>query len=93
MSKNQKEVDEKIRMLASIHEVFNFKKKNPEADAEKVIKHISKFVVQEKHKETKMAMIAAASNALKLLETNSFSEREIIKKIMPELKEIMDKID
>ncbi len=88
-----KEVDIEVRMIAAISEALNYKRKNPPFDTEKILKHISKFIKQEKSR-TQIAMIAATSKAVGLIEKdNSLADREIIKKIMPELKEISNRID
>jgi len=73
-------------MLSAINELLVFYKneKNPE----KSMRHITKFVKTEKNEQIKIEMIAAASQALKLAETGKFSDREIIRRIVPELKDI-----
>lgn len=85
---------EEIKMISAISEAFKFKKTNPKADSESILKHISGFVQEEKTHDSKMAMIAAVSKAVSISEKYNFlSDKEIIRKVMPELKEIIAKID
>lgn len=90
----QTKLKEEVKMIEAVSEVFSFKKDNPNADSEKILRHISKFVKKYPNRETKRAMIAAASKALSIFEQYNFlSEKEVIKRIMPELREILEKID
>jgi len=64
----KKDIYKKIRMIAAVSEALSFKKGNSDADNEKALRHISKFVSSERDEETKIGMIASASRALSIQE-------------------------
>ncbi len=84
----------KIRIISSVSEVFKFKKENPKADYESLIRYIVKIAREEKDKNKKIAMISAAAKAASYIEKNPLiTEKEAIRKIMSEIDDIENKIE
>lgn len=92
--KKENNLDIEVRMVSAISHAVKHKKQNKFFTNEEVLKEVSKFIEAENNYPTQMAMIAAASKALTLSDQfPNLSERQLIKKIMPELQEILSKVD
>jgi len=84
----------KVKMLSAVTEALKLKKQDKFADSEQILKTITRFAEKEKSKKTQLAMIAAASKTLSISERMHFiSEKEVIRKVMPELSKILEKVD
>jgi len=89
----QKKDDVKVKMISALTEALNYRKKNPKADEEAIMKQVARFVSKEKNEDSKIAMIAAASRGIKMLERKEMLDRQVIKQVMAELPEIINKIE
>ena len=82
-----------MKMIAGVSSALDFRKRHPNADSEKILRHVSEIVRTEKDVDIKLGMIAAASKAVSLIEKNpSLKDREVIKIIMDSLPEIVQNI-
>lgn len=82
-------MEEGAELVPAITEAFRYKKKNPMAREDEVLKHILKFSKMEK-KNVKIGMVSAASKTVKLIEKNPrLNEKEVIREIMREIPSIL----
>ncbi len=86
--------EEGAELVPAITEAFRYKKRNPLASEDEVLKHILKFSKSEKKKEVKMGMISAASKTIKLMEKSPrLNEKEAIKGVVKEIPAIISTIE
>jgi len=89
--RDKKEINAELKMMSAVSEAISLRKQN--LDNEKVLKQITKFAAKE-NTLTQMAMIAAASNTLKIADSNpNLHPKEIIQKATTDLAEILRNID
>ncbi len=82
-----------VELIPAITEAFKYKKRNPLAAEDEILKHILKFARQES-KGTKIGMISTASKTIQLLERNPrLTEKEVIGEVVKEIPDILLKID
>ncbi len=82
-----------VELIPAIAEAFKYKKKNPLAAEDEILKHILKFAKQES-KSIKIGMVSTASKTIQLLEKNPrLTEKEAIREIVKEIPHILLKIN
>ncbi|MEM3405823.1 MAG: hypothetical protein QW117_02540 [Candidatus Pacearchaeota archaeon] len=91
-------VDIKINMINAVNEVLKYRKENPKIDFvidyEKIIKYVSEKSNSVNDYKTRMAMIAAASKAINILQKEpNLKDKEVINKVMKEFPSILEKIE
>lgn len=87
-------MEEGAELVPAITEAFRYKKKNPMAGEDEVLKHILKFSKMEKRKNVKMGMVSAASKTVKLIEKNPrLNEKEVIREVVKEIPNIVSIIE
>jgi hypothetical protein len=78
-----------IEMIAAVSEALKFRKANPSADEEKIMRHVMSFLSEARSKEAKISSIAAVNYALKMLRQNpKHTERAIIDEIVTNIDSI-----
>jgi hypothetical protein len=83
-------MEEGIKMVSAVAEIFAFRRLNPNIEKEDILQHIANFVATERDEQTKIAMVAAASKAADMIENNPYlSEKETIRTIMQEIPSIL----
>ena len=83
-----------VNMIAAVSKALAFRKNNPRADSEMIMKHVSRFIEATEDDGAKLGMIAASSRAVYILEREpNLTDKEIIKRVMKELPEIKSRID
>jgi len=86
-----------IRMVSTASEVFNYKKKNPNAIHEEVFQHITDHIASHertKDQKIKLAMIAAAGKAFEMANKNpTVPEKILLKEFMNEIPGILVTIE
>jgi len=86
-------MEKEVKMISTVSAVLDFKRKNPGADSEKILRYVADFVSKEKDYDTKISMMATGTKAVSIIERNPrLSEREVIKKIVELLPEINSNI-
>lgn len=84
---------EGVKLVPAITEAFRYKKKNPFAGEDEVLKHILKFSKQER-KNVKIGMVSAASKTVQLIDKNPhLNEKEVIREIVKEIPNIISIIN
>lgn len=89
----KKDVNLEVKMISAVNQALSFRKKNPKADDEAIMKHIALFASQEKNSYAKLGMIASVARTLKILQKEDLADRVIIKRVMAELPEIINNIE
>ena len=83
-------MEEGAELVPAITEAFRYKKKNPMAGEDEVLKYILKFSKMEKRKNVKIGMVSAASKTAQLLEKNPrLTEKEVIREVVKEIPNIL----
>jgi hypothetical protein len=86
-------IDIKVKMMAAVAEALKYRKGNPSMEYGRIMQHISDMVRKERNQHTQLGMIAAASKALTISEKEPrLKEREVMKRVMEQLPEILEKI-
>lgn len=94
MDKKEIPNDMEVKMISAVAHALSYKKSHPKAEEEEIMKQVSKFVKSEKNNLNKLGMIAASSKSIKILQESSYlTDREIIKKVMSQLDDIIEKVD
>ena len=88
-------VQKQMRMMNAVSEAVSFRKKNPRADHSDIMDYISNNVIKfENDPGTKIAMIAATSKVLEILDKNpGMSERQVTQEIVKELPGILRNLE
>jgi hypothetical protein len=89
-------MEDKIKMISAATQVLTFRKSNPLAIDEEIFQHVTDYIAQEgiRDEKTRRAMIATASRTFKLSrECPNLSEKEILKKVMEDIPEILTNIE
>lgn len=86
-------MEEGGELIPAITEAFKYKKKNPLATEDEVLKHILKFSKQEK-KNVKIGMVSTASKTIQFIDKNPHAnEKEVIREIVKEIPNIVSIIE
>ncbi|MBI2629980.1 hypothetical protein HYW76_02675 [Candidatus Pacearchaeota archaeon] len=84
--------NEKLVMITSANAVFSYKKENPSAESEEIIKYLMKSL--DAGKQEKICAVAAADFLLKYLEKNPRAgEKEAIQHVMDNITEIVSSVN
>jgi hypothetical protein len=79
--------DGKVVMMIAAGKALGYKKQNPGADHEEILKHVMNNIHGDK--ESKINAIVAANRALKYIQENpELGDKKVMQKIMDELDEI-----
>ena len=86
-------MEEGIKMISAVAEVYAYRRRNPNVEKEDILQHIANFISNERNKQAKIGMIVAASKAAELIEKNPYlSEKDAIRTIMAEIPNILMQI-
>lgn len=88
-------MEDKIKMVLAASKMWNFRKENPYASDEEILKYISDYVhsLDIKDQKTKIGMIAAASKALAISKKNRYmTEKQMLRDFMREIPAISESI-
>ena len=78
-----------IEMVAAVSEALKYRKANPSADEEKIMRHVMSFLSEVRNREAKVESIAAVNYALKILRQNPKQiDRAIIEEIVTNIDSI-----
>ena len=86
-------MEKSVKMIAAATAALDYKRSNPGAGHDEVLKHIFSSTRSERDAESKIGMVAAASKAVEILNKNpGLKDKEVLRIVINEMPKMITSI-